>query len=225
MWCVPEIDEEFVERMSDVIDLYTQPHDPRQPVVALDERPTLLRAPARPDRPMRARRPKRVDYEYRRLGTANIFCIVEPKAGRHLTHATANRTSTAFAEAVRRIARAYPRADVIHLITDNLNTHTPTSLVKTFGPVRGGALARRFNFHYTPKHASWLNVAEIEASLVSRECLGSDRIATLQALQARVDRWNAEAHRRRRTITWKFTIEDAKRVFGRGWFNRILSKH
>jgi hypothetical protein len=225
MWCVPKIDEPFVERMKDVLELYARPHDPSEPIVALDERPVVLHDNARPDRPMRRGKPRRIDYEYVRRGTANIFCIVEPKTGRRLTHATEDRTRPSFALAAERIARAYPRACRIHLVLDNLNTHTPASLIRAFGAERGHALASRFEFHHTPKHASWLNAAEIEASLVSRECLGRNRIPTLAALRARVRQWNADADRARRKINWKFTVRDAERIFGSEWFNRILSEH
>ncbi|AGP39492.1 hypothetical protein SCE1572_36395 [Sorangium cellulosum So0157-2] len=159
MWCVPKIDEPFVERMKDVLELYARPHDPSEPVVAFDERPVVLHDNARPDRPMRRGKPRRIDYEYVRRGTANIFCIVEPKTGRHLTHATEDRTRPSFALAAERIARAYPQAHRIHLVLDNLNTHTPASLIKAFGTERGRALASRFAFHHTPKchsSASWI---------------------------------------------------------------------
>ncbi|WP_438009344.1 transposase [Sorangium sp. So ce321] len=142
--------------------------------------------------------------------------------GRHLTHATEDRTRPSFALAADRIARAYPRAMRIHLVLDNLNTHTPASLIKEFGAERGRALASRFALHLTPKHASWLNAAETETSLVSRECLGRNRIPTLAELRRRVRQWNAAADRARREINWKFTVRDAEQVFGADWFNRIV---
>ncbi|WP_437992465.1 transposase [Sorangium sp. So ce145] len=129
-----------------------------------------------------------------------MFCIVEPNTGRHLTHATEDRTRPSFAFAAERIDRAYPRACRILLVLDNLSTHTPASLIKAFGAKRGHALASRFEFHPTPKHASWPNAAKIEASLVSRECLGCNRIPTLAAFRARVRQWNTVADRARRKI-------------------------
>ncbi|WP_438024679.1 transposase [Sorangium sp. So ce233] len=119
-----------------------------------------------------------------------------------------------FALPAERIARAYPQAHRIHLVLDNLNTHTPASLIKAFGTERGRALASRFAFHQPPKHASWLNTAEIEASLVSRECLGRNRIPALAELRRRVRQWNAAADRARRKINWTFTVRDAERIFG-----------
>ena len=225
MWCVPRIDREYVARMRDVLRLYARPYDPKQPVVVLDERPTPLRGPARPDIPMRPGHPRRRDYEYVRRGTANVFCIVEPKGGRHFTHATANRKKPAFVAALKKISRAYPDARRIHLVVDNLNTHSPKALIDVLGDNQGQALAKRFRFHYTPKHASWLNVAEIEASLLSRECLGRDRIGSLRELRQRVTPWNRSATRRKRCIQWRFTVRDAARVFGADWFNNLATEH
>lgn len=224
MWCVPQIDREFITKMRDVLRLYARPYNPNEPVVALDERPTPLRAPARQDLPMKAGHPRRRDYEYVRRGTANVFCIVEPKGGRHFTHATANRKKPAFVAALAKIARAYPDARRIHLVVDNLNIHNNKTITDVLGP-KGQALADRFVFHFTPKHASWLNVAEVEASLVSRECLGRDRIPSLEALTRRITPWNRDANRRRRSINWRFTVHDAKRVFEADWFNSLASKH
>jgi len=214
MWCVAEINTEYVERMDDVLEVLERPVDPREPVVALDERPVVLHADARPSIPMMPGRTKRRDYEYVRCGTANVFCIVELKAGRHYSHATKNRKGPAFAQALRLIANAYPKANTIHLICDQLNTHRETSLIKAFGSKRGAKLWRRFTVHYTPKHASWLDPAEIEASAFSRECLGRDRIQNLAELECRTAAWNARRHRERRTINWTFTRADARRRFG-----------
>lgn len=213
MWCVPKIDEEFVARMDDVLDTLAQPADASEPVVALDERPVVLRDPARPGRTASPGRMARQDYEYVRRGTANIFCIVEPKAGRHLTYATPNRTARQFARALRKIAQRYRSARTIHLVMDNLNTHRENSLCTTFGDDAGRELWGRFTVHYTPKHGSWLNPAENEASLWSRECLGRLRIGSLSELRRRTSLWNKDAHRRRRKITWRFTKEQARAVF------------
>src|SRR5262252_6726435 len=171
MWCVPAIDDEYVARMEDVLELYARPVDPKEPVVCLDERPVVLHDCERPELPARPGQPTRRDYEYVRCGTANVFCVVEPKTGRRLTHATARRTAKDFAFALRRIAGRYRRARTIHLVVDNLNTHCEKSCVEAFGRA-GLRLWQRFTVHYTPKHGSWLNAAELEASLVSRECLG-----------------------------------------------------
>ena len=214
MWCVPALDAEYIARMENVLNVLARPYDRRAPVVALDERPVVLRGAARPGRPMAPGRVARVDYEYVRHGTANVYCIVEPKAGRHLTHATPNRTAPRFAAALRRIVRRYPTATTIHLVMDNLNIHGPRALTTALGPAAAAALWARFTPHYTPKHGSWLNPAEIEASLWARECLGADRVDTVAALRDRTRAWNTRANRAKRTITWRFTTSKARRVFG-----------
>jgi hypothetical protein len=213
MWCVPEINSEYITRMEDVLRLYARPHDPQSPVVCFDERPVQLHDPARNGAPARPGRPGRLDYEYVRRGTANVFCIIEPATGNRMTHATKNRTGRAFAQALRKVSHRYPRAKRIHLVADNLSTHREKSLTDAFGTVKGAALWRRFKLHYTPKHASWLNAAEMEAGLVSRECLGKRRLGTLAMLKREVSAWTRRAHRARRTINWKFTVNDARRVF------------
>jgi transposase len=225
MWCVPEIDEEFVARMEDVLRLHARRYRASEPVVCLDERPVQLLEPARPSVSMKPGRVRRSDYEYVRAGTANIFCIVEPKTGRRLTYASANRTAKAFAHALYRVGRRYSAARKIHLVTDNLNTHAKKSLTTALGPVAGHKLWKRFKLHYTPKHASWLNPAEIEASLVSRECLGSRRIGHLHALKSQVAAWRARADRERRPIRWTFTVRDARRVFRYDGILTRRSKH
>ncbi|MCY1053542.1 IS630 family transposase [Nannocystis sp. SCPEA4] len=211
--------------MDDVLDTLAQPQDAAEPVVALDERPVVLRDSARQGRCASPGRLARMDYEYVRRGTANIFCIVEPKAGRHMTFATPNRKGCEFARALRKIARRYSSARTIHLVMDNLSTHSQNSLCTAFGDQAGRALWNRFTVHYTPKHGSWLNPAEIEASLWSRECLGRLRIGSLAELRRRTSRWNADAHRRRRKITWRFTKERARSVFKIDQIDTARSRH
>ena len=225
MWCVPQIDTEFVARMEDVLRLYGRPHRESDPVVCLDERPVQLLDPARPSVPMRPGRPARMDYEYVREGTANIFCIVEPLTGRRLTYASANRKGAAFARALARIALRYRHARLIHLVLDNLNTHAEKSLTDALGPIEGRRLWRRFKIHHTPKHASWLKAAEMEASLVSRECLGHDRIGHFHTLRSRVAAWRLRADRDRRPIRWKFSVKDARRVFRYDGITTSRSRH
>jgi hypothetical protein len=225
MWCVPEIDSEFVARMEDVLELYARPYRRREPVVCLDERPVQLLDPSRADRPMRPGRPRRRDYEYVREGTANVFCIVEPLTGCRLTYASANRTGQAFTRALERIARRYPQARKIHLVMDNLSTHSATCVQTTLGAKNGHRLWRRFQVHNTPKHASWLNVAEIEASLVSRECLGRTRIGHLHTLKSRVAAWRRQAERDRRSFRWKFTVGHARRAFRYDGITTSRSEH
>ena len=168
MWCVPQLDQEYLQRMEAVLEVLNRPLDKHAPVVALDERPVQLVDSLRPATAMAPGRPARRDYEYARCGTANVFCVVEPKTGRHQTHATKNRTATQFARALKRIARSYPAARTIHVVLDNLNTHRETSLIATFGAQAGHRLWRRFTVHYTPKHGSWLNPVELPPTTCRR---------------------------------------------------------
>lgn len=214
MWCVPTLDAEYIACMEDVLNVLARPYDRRAPVVTFDERPVALRGASRPGRSLAPGQIAREDYEYVRRGTANVYCIVEPKAGRHLTHATPNRTAPRFVAALQRIARRYRDARTIHLVMDNLNLHGPRTLHTVLGRTAGAALWARFTPHYTPKHGSWLNPAEIEASLWARECLGADRVETVPALRQRTRAWNTRANHAKRTITWRFTSSKARRVFG-----------
>jgi hypothetical protein len=213
MWCVPEITREFIDRMEDVLRLYARKYDPAEPVVCLDERPVVLREDARCGEPMVPGRAARTDYEYVRCGTANIYCIVEPLTGRRLTFATANRKAPAFVWALKKIARRYRSARRIHLVMDNLNIHSRASVTTVLGELAGRRLWQRFAVHYTPKHASWLDVAELEASMVSSECLGRRRIASLVDLISTVAAWRQRAEAEHRVIDWRFRVDDARRVF------------
>jgi DDE superfamily endonuclease len=165
------------------------------------------------------------DYEYVRRGTANIFCVVEPRPGRHQTHATPNRKGYAFARALQRVSKRYPKAHKIHLVVDNLNTHGENCLREHLGDLAGKRVWKRFIVHYTPKHASWLNPAEMEASLVSRECLGGRRVGDYKTLRREVAAWNRRADRHRRRIEWKWRVSDARRVFRYDGIITIRAKH
>lgn len=214
MWCVAELSDEYVARMEDVLKLYEKPYNPAYPVVCLDERPVSLHADVRPARAARPGHLAKRDNEYKRCGVANVFAIVEPRAGRHFNRATANRSGYEFALAMREISRAYPRARKIRVVMDNLSTHSRKSLTEAFGESKGSTLWRRFQVHYTPKHGSWLNQAEIELSLLSRQCLGHRRIPALETLRQEVRAWNVRANRRQLRINWKFTRKMARNKFG-----------
>jgi hypothetical protein len=215
MWCIPRLTPEYVQRMENLLDLYEKPLNPREPVVCLDEKPMQLLQEARP--PMAADRPGQIlrrDNEYVRNGTANIFGVVEPKAGRHMAEVTPNRSGPAFAKEAARIARAYPEARTIHLVVDNLSTHSQKVVVDTYGKKRGKEIWNRFTVHPTPKHGSWLNQAEIELSLLSRQCLGHDRLGDIDLLRRRVKAWDWRANREKVKIDWRFTTKDAQEKFG-----------
>jgi hypothetical protein len=214
MWCVAELDEEYIRRMEELLALYEKPLREKQPVVCVDEKPVVLHADARPPEPMRPGQIARRDAEYVRRGTANVFCGVEPKAGRHFTKATPNRSAAQFADYLVEIVAAYPEADTIHLVVDNLNSHRRKALVDRFGERIGGLLWKRFTVHYTPRHGSWLNQAEIEIGLFSRQCLGKRRIPTPGQLATEARAWNRIMNRNRAKIDWQFTRRKARSRLG-----------
>ena len=221
MWCVADLDADYIARMEDVLALYEKPYTEKEPVVCLDEKPVSLHAEVRPPRPTRPGHIAKRDSEYERCGTANLFAVVEPKAGRHFTCATPNRSAAQFARVVQRLVTAYPGARTIHAVMDNLNIHCEEPLTDHFGQRRGRQVWRRLTVHFTPKHGSWLNQAEIELSLVSRGCLGTRRIDNLPHLRRETRAWNTRANRAKTRIRWQFTRRDARRKFG---YQKKLSK-
>jgi hypothetical protein len=214
MWCVAELNPEYIAKMEDVLALYERPYHPKEPVVCLDEKPVSLHAEVRPPRPARPGHLAKRDNEYRRCGTANIFAVVDPKAGRHFTCATPDRSAAQFARMMQRVVGAYPKARTIHMVMENLNIHCEKSLTDHLGRRLGSRLWRRVTVHFTPKHGSWLNQAEIELSLVSRGCLGRRRIDTLTQLRGDTRAWNTRANRAKTRIRWQFTRKDARIKFG-----------
>lgn len=213
MWCVPTIDREYTERMEDILRLYEQPYRKAYPLVCLDERPIVLHSDVRPFQPMAEGKSARQDSEYKREGTANAFCAVEPQNGKHITKITQNRKAPQFAYMIKDISNKYPKAKKIHLVMDNLNTHCAKSLISTFGDINGKKLWSRFILHYTPKHGSWLNMAEIEISLFSRQCLGKRRIPSIEILTQEAHFWNQKINKRRTKINWTFTRKKARLKF------------
>ena len=214
MWCIADLSDEYIACMEDVLATYERPFDPQEPVVCLDERPIqMLKNINSTSRMVQPNKPRKKDYEYKRKGTANAFCAIEPKRGKHFTRITKNRKAAQFAEFMREIGRAYPAAKTIHIVMDNLNTHTEKSLINNLGPKRGSNLWKRFKVHYTPKHGSWLNQAETEISMFSRECLGKDRIACIATLTKRAAAWEKRVNNERRKINWRFTRSKARAKF------------
>lgn len=213
MWCVPTITDEFIERMEDILDLYQKPYNPEEPVVCLDEKSKQLLQDTRPISRTKPYKARRRDYEYKRNGTRNIFCSVEPKGDHREITPTERRTRQDFALEVRRIAQTtYQHAKKIHFVLDNLNTHRRKSLRETFGPRETRRLMERVCFHHTPKHASWLNMAEIELSILGRQAL-NQRIPTGHVLRAICKTYEQRRNQQKATIAWKFTKHDARRVF------------
>jgi hypothetical protein len=211
---VADINEDYITKMEDVLATYEQPYDRKEPVVCLDEKSVTLHADVRPNSPAAPGREARRDNEYERRGTANVFCAVEPKAGRHFTFPTPDRSGFEFAQVACRVAMQYPEAETIHLVMDNLNIHGRKSLTDTFGFEAGKEIWDRFTVHYTPKHGSWLNQAEIEIGIFSKQCLGSRRIPDLKTLRREARAWNRRINRARTKIHWKFNRRAARRKFG-----------
>ncbi|HSR52126.1 MAG TPA: IS630 family transposase [Acidobacteriota bacterium] len=213
MWCLAELDADYIAKMEDVLALYEKPYNPCEPVVCLDEKPVSLHAEVRPPKAAAPGVAAKRDSEYKRQGTANVFCAVEPKAGRHFSYPTPRRSGAEFAQVLAKLAKAYPAAREIHLVVDNLNIHCRKSLISRFGEQAGGRLWDRFTLHYTPKHGSWLNQAEIEIGLFARQCLGSRRFEDLPTLRRETKAWNRRINRKRTTIQWSFTRLDARSAF------------
>jgi hypothetical protein len=222
MWCVAELNEDYIAKMEDVLETYEQPYDPKQPVVCLDEKPVTLHADVRPASPAEPGREARRDSEYERCGTANVFCAVEPKAGRHFTFPTPDRSAFEFAQVAFHLAIQYPEAEIIHLVMDNLNIHRRKSLTDLYGAEVGDEIWDRFTVHYTPTHGTWLNQAEIKIGIFSRQCLGTRRIPDLKTLRRESRAWNRRMNRARTKINWTFDRKAARRKFGykRNYFKR-----
>ena len=206
----PKASADFVWAMEEVLEVYARPYDPRRPVVGCDEASKQLLADVRPPLPPAPGQPQRVDYEYERHGTGNLFMVFEPLSGKRHVEVTARRTKADFARLLRRVADEwYPEAELITLVVDNLNTHRPAVLYEVFEPAEARRLLGRLEFVYTPKHASWLNVAELELSVLARQCLGR-RIPDLEALRREVRAWEQERNAAVVKVDWQFTTADAR---------------
>lgn len=197
--------------MEDVLDLYAEPYDAARPVVCFDELPVQLVSETRPPWPARPGQPLRYDYEYHREGVANLFVLVDPKRGwRHVT-TTAHRCTPDFARQMRWLVdEGYPDAIVLRVVLDNLSTHSWAALYETFPAAEARRILQKLEFHYTPTHGSWLNIAEIELSVVSRECLGARRIPSVAALAADVAAYETRRNAAASPILWSFTCDKAR---------------
>jgi transposase len=215
MWCIAELNEEYIQRMEDVLDVYQRPYDPKHPVVCIDEKPVALFSDARPRLPPRG--PAEVllkDYEYVRSGSANVFCAVEPKAGVYINKVTECRDGLEFSIFMTELAARYESAQRIVLVMDNLSTHSCEILKEHMGEDLARKLSNRFEIHYTPKHASWLNQAEIAIGMYSRQCLGDGRVGDIQSLKKQTAAWNKTANKKRQLIQWRFTKAKARKSMG-----------
>jgi transposase len=207
---IPTVGAEFVACMEDVLDLYAEEYDPARPTVCFDETSKQLIAETRVPLPMVPGKPERVDYEYERQGTANLFLVTQPLTGWRHVDVTDRRTKPDFAQQMRDLVdRHFPDATTIRVVLDNLNTHTRAALYEAFAPAEARRLLRKLEFHYTPKHGSWLNQAEIELSVLSRQCLDR-RIGDRETLVREVAAWEQERNGARSLIRWRFTAADAR---------------
>jgi DDE superfamily endonuclease len=210
-WCIPpQAQGEFVWRMEDVLEVYTRPYDPWRPLVCLDEVSKQLINETRRPQPAKPGRPSRFDYEYRRGGVANIFLWCEPLRGQRHTTVTERRTRVDWAHVIKDLVDVrYPEAEKVVLVQDSLNTHTPGSLYETFPPTEAKRLADKLEIHSTPKHGSWLNIAEIELSTMAGQCLDR-RIPDRETLEQEVAAWEAERNALGGRVNWQFTTDAAR---------------
>lgn len=211
MWCIPpQRNAEFVCALENVLEVYQRPYDPKRPMVCMDETSKQLVKETCVPQPARPGQPQRFDYEYERNGTANLFMFCEPLAGRRRVAVTNRRTKCDWAEQIRVLLEVqYPRAERVTLVMDNLNTHSLASLYEAFEPGQARRMINRLEVVYTPKHGSWLNMAEIELGVLSRQCMGG-RVPDQPTLVASVERWQKDRNASRATIDWQFTTADAR---------------
>lgn len=221
MWCIGELTEEYRARMYALLELYARPISKTEPVICIDEKSLQLIGHSREPLPMTPYNPGKQDYEYVRNGTTNLFVAVEPKAGQRIVSVTERRGKIDFVAFIDELLTgAYAKARRIHLVLDNLNTHFRKCFDDVLGKRAAAKLLRRVQFHYTPKHASWLNMAEIEIGILSRQCLDR-RIASRELLQSEVDAWQQARNEGKRTIEWNFTRQDADRKLGRHYVSKL----
>ncbi len=205
----PEHNGSFVANMERVLDVYKRPLDPLHPVVCMDESPKQLIGEVRPPVPASPGQPAKQDYEYRRVGVCNIFLACEPLVGKRLVTITERKTKRDWAIFLEQIASHYSNADKITLVMDNLNTHEPGALYEAFPPEKAKALWDRFEFVYTPKHGSWLNMAEIELNVLTGQCLDR-RIDDIEVVRKEVNAWQRHRNNRQAKVNWQFTAKDAR---------------
>ncbi len=197
-------------RMEDVLDLYNESYDPKRPVVCFDERPCQLLEDIKEPLPPQPEQPLRYDYEYKRNGNVNLFACFQPLAGWRHMEVTLSRTKIDFAKQMKNLVDIYfPNADVIRLVVDNLNIHNPAALYQTFEPQEARRIIQKLEFHYTPKHASWLNQVEIELSVLSRQCL-ERRIPDIQTLSSEIAAWEQQRNQQRASVNWRFSTTVAR---------------
>lgn len=214
MWCIQKITLEFRKCMYDILDLYEEPYNPKKPVVGLDEKPKQLLEDSRNPILIKPGKNAKEDYQYIRNGNANIFMAVEPKGGKRITQVTDQRTRKDFALFLKKVVKSYINAKCIRIVLDNLNTHTEKSLFENLRQEEAKEIINKVEFHYTPKHASWLNVAEIEIGVMDTECT-ERRIKDKDMLEQEVRAWTTTRNKKRKKINWSFTKENADEKLGK----------
>jgi len=213
MWCVPKLDEEYIKRMEDILGVYEKGYDKNNPVICFDEKPVALIGDKHEKILSLPGKEGKKDYEYTRNGSANVFCAVEPLVGRYINKVTLNRKSSELSKFLKELSRTYKEAKKIVLIMDNLNTHTKKSLTDFYGKDQGEELWSKFEVYFTPKHASWLNQAEIAIGMYSRQCLGDGRVGNFNKLKAITSHWNKSTNKKKTQIQWKFNRQKAREKF------------
>lgn len=212
MWCIGELNKEYIKKMEDVLDVYARAYNEKKPVICVDEKPVALVGDTRdrilPEKPGDI---LKKDYEYKRNGSVNVFCGVEPKTGIYINKVTKNRCGKDFAKFLKTVSLKYEAADKIVLVMDNLSTHKKKSLTDFYGEEEGSRLWDRFEVHHTPIHGSWLNQAEIAIGMYSRQCLGDGRIGNFENLKFQTKAWNKRINKKKTTINWRFTKSKARK--------------
>lgn len=217
MWCIPHVDGEYVARMEDVLDLYAEAPDPERPLVCFDETPVQLIGEVRQPIPSEPGKRERYDYEYRRNGTVNLFVALDPHRAWRKVKVTERRTAVDYAHCMRELVDVhYPKAACIRVVQDNLSIHAPGALCQAFAPTEARRILRRLEFHYTPKHASWLNMVEIEIGVLQGQCLGR-RIDDPKCLKNEIAAWERQRNKARARINWMFTTNKARAKLGRAY--------
>jgi len=211
-WVIPpEENAEFVAAMEEVLDVYAQPYDADNPVICMDEQPVQLVKETRTPLPATKTHPERIDYEYERAGTASIFMFTEPLAGWRQATVRQRRTKSDWAlEVAALLEGRYAHCPCVTLVSDNLNTHTKGAFYEVFEPARARELVRRIEFCHTPKHGSWLNIAENELSAMTRQCLGKRRIGEIETLRSEIGAWSTDVNHKQRGVDWQMKIDDAR---------------
>ena len=211
MWCIPpKANAAFVCQMEDVLEVYKLPYDPKRPLICMDEMPKQLLADKQDPFPCQAGQPARQDYGYERHGVADLFMIFEPLAGKRFVEVTEKRRKLEWATVMKQVSDVlYPQAEKIIVVLDNLNTHTPSAFYENFEPEEARRLVERFEFHFTPKHGSWLNMAEIELSALVRQCLDR-RLPDIETLTDEVQAWQQQRNDEVVKVLWQFTTSDAR---------------